>query len=146
MVKSNDPVTPQVTLQLKVELDVALDLEPAHLDFGTIPVGRGATRTVKLIGPDAAQTKILSASVEVPRTARAQTPSPSPVVLAHNGEGDAAGSVELSVVPEAPEGTFFAQLKVRTDHPLVPELMLRVQGLVGAKRIRQPVPAATSSP
>lgn len=113
---------------------MALDVDPAQIQFGTVPSGRGAVRSVALTGPDAGHTKLLSATID--RASPAREPEATPLLEAHAVEGP-PGSVEVSLAPDAPSGRFYALITLHTDHPLVPSLQLRVLGEVGsAVRLR----------
>jgi hypothetical protein len=126
-----------VLLTVKAELETVLDFEPRQVNFGTVSRGQGATRTVKLVGPDAPKTKLLSATVQPARSGQVRATRPEPVVLARLGQGAQAGTVELSLAPDIPSGRFYGQLMVRTDHPKVPVIHLRVLGTVqGAVALR----------
>jgi hypothetical protein len=113
---------------VKADLEVVLDLEPRYVNFGNVPRSEAGTRTVKLVGRDAPKTKLLSAKFETLRTGPRRTPATEPVIAASLPEGDRDGTIELSLVPDAPLGMFHGRLTIETDHPDVPQLMLMVRG------------------
>jgi hypothetical protein len=116
-----------LTLRVKARLEIALGLEPRHVNFG---IARpGATREVKLVGRDAASTRVVSATIGR-WPAVSNTLSAESVMRAHPGKGDRAGSIELTLAPDSPAGEFNGRLSVKTDHPDVPELTAGVRANV----------------
>jgi hypothetical protein len=125
-------------LTVKADLQVAVSLEPGSLDFGTVSRGRETTRAVKLVGRDAAKTKLLSAKVEPLGARRSKTPPPEPTLLAKLTEEGETRGVELSIAPKAPSGSFYGQLVVQTDNPQVKRLTARVRAKVQASVAARP--------
>jgi hypothetical protein len=137
-VSSNDPAEPQVQLTVKAELEIALEITPPVVSFGTVPRGKSRTESVKLIGRDAANAKVTSVTVVMALAGGVPNTTNSQVLLAKPGEGTQAGSVEISLVPDAVAGRFDGRLSIKTDHPDVPELPLRVVGIVQGSVAYQP--------
>jgi hypothetical protein len=129
-VRSNDPAEPLVQLTIRAQLEVALELDPRQLDFGNLERGKGATHTVRLAGRDAAKTRILTVEVQGLRSGRSARTPPEQLLVTRTGEGERAGTVEISVLPDAPVGPFHGTLQVGTDNPNVPSLSLLLQGVV----------------
>jgi hypothetical protein len=125
---SNDPTQPQAILTVKADLEVVLDLEPRFVNFGNTPRGLADTRTVKLVGRDASKTKLTSAKFQTLRAGPGRRPTAEPIVVASLGEGAQAGTIDLSLVPDAPLGLFQGKLTLETDHPDFPQILLMVRG------------------
>jgi len=117
-------------LTVKAVLEVLLDLEPRQLNLGLTPRGEASSRTVKLSGPEAAGTDIVSVTYQNTRRSRTQPVARRPIVIARLPEGDRADTIELTVAPDAPSGPFYGRLLVATDHPKATQLSLAVQGTV----------------
>jgi len=137
-VTSNDPAEPQVSLTVKALLEIALDLAPPVVNFGTVSRGDLVRHSVKLVGRDAPATKVTSVTVLMALAGGAPDQPESSVLLARPGEGERAGSVEVSIVPDAVAGRFDGRLSIKTDHPQVPDLPLRVVGIVQGSVALQP--------
>ena len=135
---SNDPAQPQVILTVKANLQVVVDVEPRNVDFGVVLKGSDTTRTVQIVGQDAAKTKLISVSIEPLGARRNMTPASDPVVLAVVKEEGETRSVELSVAPDAPSGYFYGQLVVVTDNPKATHLTARVRVKVQSSVIAKP--------
>jgi hypothetical protein len=119
-----------VILAVKASLEIMLGLEPRSVNFGNAFRTKGATRVVKLVGRDAAETKVLSVTFKPLRAAKASGAAAAPVLVTQLTEATASGAVELSLAPDAPSGHFDGQLLVQTDHPEMPQLVAVVRGIV----------------
>jgi hypothetical protein len=135
-VTTNDPATPTATLIVKADLEVELKLEPEYLDFGRVRRGSGATQTIQLAGVAAAKAKVLSVEVQQMRAGARR--DAAAVVTTQVGAGGQAGSVAVSLLPDAPAGRFVGMLQITTDHPGSPPLQFRVVGEVQASVQVQP--------
>jgi hypothetical protein len=127
-----------VFLSIQANLDVVVDLDPRNVDFGSVLKGGDVTREVKIVGQQAADTHLISVSLE-PLGARRNQPSASaPTVLAEvKGEGETR-TVELSIAPDAPSGYYYGQLVVVTDNPKATHLTARVRAKVQASVVTNP--------
>jgi hypothetical protein len=113
---------------VKAELEILLDLEPRFVNYGAVFRGRDTTRTVKLVGPDASRTKLLSAEFKPLRARRPAGATQEPAVVARVAGDAEAPTVEVSIPPDAPAGQFDGNIVVKTDHARLPELLVRVRG------------------
>jgi hypothetical protein len=126
-----------VVLAVKAYLEVVLGFEPRMVNFGNVFRSKEATRAVKLVGRDASETKLLSATFETRRSGKRRGGNTDSIMVTRMIETP-TGTVEMSLVPDAPSGYVDGQLVVRTDHPEVPRLTVRVRGIVHGDVIFQP--------
>jgi hypothetical protein len=103
--QTNNPALPRVRVPLTVEIESALSISPARVQFGAVPVGGEAERRVMLRGVrDFRVTSIRGTDAEV--QVRDSTRDRKPVhVLTITLRGDKAGAVNrtLRVITDLPE-------------------------------------------
>ena len=132
-VTSNDPDTPNLTLQLKGTAVQALRAQPGALFFGRIGPGGVRNRTFEII----------SARGPI-QIVEARTDNPSLLLTALELEAGADGSTrrfDLALDPALPEGNVSGTVFIKTDLADQPELTIPVAAYVATAAETPPAPA-----
>ena len=133
-VSSNDPAHPTVQLRLETTIKSAGTFSPRNLQFGSVPLGQGATRTIKLVPGDgpiditgiSASPEIFQARIIAGEQTNRETAAPDKKALPIE--------IEVTVSPDAPIGNHQGTLTVSLNHPhtssLSARLFVKIEGPV----------------
>lgn len=122
-VVSNDPVKPRATIQVVADVKVLVGLDPQVMAFGEVKVGKKATRSVRLVGQEAAGV-----------TLELLEGGDKGLSAAVRKEGEET-LVDVTVDPKEP-GRLKGRLSFGTSHATVTRLDLRVSGeVIGNVRV-----------
>lgn len=122
IVTSNDPLAPELMLQVEATLRHPILLEPHQLHLGTLAPGAAFEREVDAFLEDPATTSILALTILDGDT---QTPAPDTDTWRITAR-PAAHGYTLTLAGTAPQvpGSRRLNLLVETDHPAAPQTLL----------------------
>jgi len=123
-VDSNDPVEPRVTLTVRGEVKVEVDVSPRGVYVGKIQVGETVRRTVEVTPVGVDKFKILGISVDNPAV---EVGPPLPLDDKRPGY-----KLVIELGPLEKPGRINAKVTVRTDLPHTKEFKIPVYGKVVA--------------
>jgi hypothetical protein len=117
-VASNDPLTPQLVLQVACDVRLAVDAEPAGMNFGSVGPSQVVSRTVNV----RAASNVTFAVTSVDTSA-----APSVVVETRTVEPGRTYAVTATIRPgKLPGGVAQEKIVVHTDHPAIPAVVIPV--------------------
>ena len=121
-IETNDPGLPRATLAITAFVRPAIRLDPGEIDFGNVPCGQTAVRTLTL--RSAARDKLQITSVQCPEglvTAEVR----------ESLEGDTlVHQVQFRLRPDAPAGSFRKSAQLDLNHPQTHRVRVKLTGQV----------------
>ncbi len=146
-VDSNDPMQPRVTLTIKGDIKVEVDVKPNGIYFGsTIAVGQKTERSVELTAVDVKSFNIIDITSDNPLV-RVGKPEPfterRPDSLIGSPRAESRGRVSgyrlnVTVGPLDAPGRVNANVKIRTDLPHTKQIVIHVYGRIVAQDASKP--------
>ncbi len=121
-VRSNDPLSPLLSLQLSGDIRRSIEVNPVAIAFGRVEIGMGAEKTVSLSsisGTVFRVTGVVTSEVSF-CDVRLDT-------VAEGSEYSISCALRTNAVPNG--GPFTGLIVVHTDNSLYPEIEIRVSGI-----------------